>query len=95
MAVESKLAEQLGILSSMEAERIIDLINRWTLPVYHPLLEDGDRILSVIRYDKKHRQGKLRWALPYQIGKVDLVSGVDDRLIKQAISSHREAVHAG
>ncbi|MCX8025703.1 MAG: 3-dehydroquinate synthase [Thermanaerothrix sp.] len=95
MAAESKLAEQLGIISSEEVERIIELINRWALPVYHPLLENGDRLLSVIRYDKKHRQGKLRWALPYRIGKVDLVSGVGERVVKEAISSLVEAVHAG
>ncbi len=93
MAVETRLAEHIGLIASGEAGRIIRLIEQWSLPIYHPLLE-REELFSVIRYDKKHKQGKLRWALPSRIGEIRLISDIDERSVRQAISSLKEAVNA-
>lgn len=93
MGVETRLAEHLGLIASGEARRIIRLIEQWSLPIYHPLLE-REELFNVIRYDKKHKQGKLRWALPSRIGEIRLISDIDERSVRQSIDSLKEAVNA-
>ncbi|WP_299028978.1 3-dehydroquinate synthase [uncultured Thermanaerothrix sp.] len=92
MAVEAMLAEQLGVTSRKTVERIHNILQKWDLPLFHPLLEN-EALLEIIHHDKKHKRGKLRWALPSQIGKVILVSDVEEKCVKQAIRSLREVVH--
>jgi len=92
MAAEALLAQQLGVTSPEVVSRIHKVLRKWSLPLYHPLLEN-ETLLEMIQHDKKHKRGKLQWPLPNQIGKVILVSDIDAPSIIRAIETLREVAY--
>jgi 3-dehydroquinate synthase len=76
MAIEARLAESLGIAPKGTADRIVRLLERFRLPVERPDGASIDDLLEVMRGDKKVREGKVRFALPKQIG---VMQGGDER----------------
>jgi 3-dehydroquinate synthase len=89
MLAATRLAELLGMLASVEAERI-----RRTICHYGPLPSVRDlkpeRLLSRLASDKKTLAGKVHFVLPMKIGEVKIVSGVEEAAIRQAIAETLE-----
>jgi 3-dehydroquinate synthase len=68
MALESRLAERLGIAEPGTSDRLRKGIERTGLPSTRPANQTPDEILSATRGDKKARGGLVEYALPTRIG---------------------------
>ncbi len=86
MRAATFLARRLEMLPEPEAERILKLIE-----AYGPLPRVGDvspQALALrLRSDKKTVRGEVHLVLPEAIGRVRIVSGVDERLVREAIEA--------
>ncbi|WP_409495967.1 iron-containing alcohol dehydrogenase [Amycolatopsis sp. cmx-11-12] len=67
MALTTVLAEERGLVSTSDRERIIGLMRRLRLPVWHPLLEPG-LLEPALRETTRHRDGLQRMPIPVGIG---------------------------
>ena len=70
MVVEACLAEKLGLAEAGLAQTIRVSLESLELPVAIPSSLDRQKILAAMQVDKKRSQGKVRFALPIDIGKV-------------------------
>jgi 3-dehydroquinate synthase len=77
------LAEMTGYLS---AEETLDVLN--TIALYGPIPSlDGiraERLVARLASDKKTVQGKIHFVLPEKIGRVKVVSGIEEKLVLAA-----------
>jgi len=76
MVVAARLAVNRGMFPSEQAERIKDLLGRLGLPTTLPRPLSDERLLELMRHDKKVRHGRVRFVLPTAIGHVELVDDV-------------------
>ena len=81
---EAKIAERMGLAHSDLSGRIEAVIEKVGLPTRYANLE-MDTILQLMHSDKKKQLGRLKFALPRDIG--DVVIGVDvkDELVRAAL----------
>ena len=86
MVYASRLAELLGRIGSDITRRQIDLLSALGLPTAGCGLE-ADAMLGAMQQDKKVEHGRLRFVLPSELGKVELVGDVSEHLVLQAIDS--------
>lgn len=70
MTLESKIAERTGVATEGVWKEIRGALAAAGLPVDMPQGLDADRILEVMRADKKARAGSVRYALPRAIGEM-------------------------
>ena len=70
MTIESALAVELAGASSDLAGRVEELCRRCRLPVRLPAGCGADQVVEACRFDKKTQAGKLRMALPLEIGRM-------------------------
>ena len=70
MALEARMAERAGIAEGGTEKTIRGALLSAGLPVERPKEMDADRILEVMRADKKAREGSVRYALPRRIGEM-------------------------
>ena len=68
MVYEAAMAEKLGVASSGTARDVRRAVERIGLPTALPSSLGADRLVAVMRSDKKVRSGKVRFALPREIG---------------------------
>jgi 3-dehydroquinate synthase len=80
------LAESTGHLSAEDSVEILDLIQRYG-PI--PALDGipAENLLARLVHDKKTVRGKVHFVLAVRIGEVKIVSGIDDKLVIEAIRS--------
>lgn len=84
MLAATDLAARLHMLPDTEAAHIADSIKRFgPLPAANDL--SPDNLLGRLSNDKKTMGGRVHFVLPTKIGQVDIVSGIDDRVIREAI----------
>ena len=80
------LGEMTGHVSAEDSVTILDVIR-----IYGPIPPlDGipaENLLARLVHDKKTIQGKVHFVLPERIGEVSVVSGIDERLVLEAIRS--------
>jgi 3-dehydroquinate synthase len=67
MALESALAERLGVAKPGTCDAIRDALNAIGLPSTFPALDRG-AVLAATRSDKKSRGGRVEYALPSKVG---------------------------
>lgn len=84
MVCASRLAERLGRVPAELTERQQRLLAALDLPISLPPLPTPDLIAAMQR-DKKVEHGRLRFVLPTRLGHVELVSGIDDRLVADVL----------
>jgi len=79
-----RLGETTGRLSAGNAGQILALIARYG-PI--PSLQGiaAERILARLVHDKKAVRGAVHFVLPVSIGAVEIVSGIDEALVLDAI----------
>jgi 3-dehydroquinate synthase len=89
LIAEAKIAEWLGLAQPGLSDRIEAVLERVGLPTRFANLETG-AIVQSMRSDKKKQLGRLKFALPRDIG--DVVIGVDvkDELVHKAIDAVRD-----
>jgi shikimate kinase / 3-dehydroquinate synthase len=73
MAAEAKLAERIGVARNGLGEEIAAVLAGLGLPVSIPNAFPREEILAAMRVDKKKDAARIRFALPAEIGKVELV----------------------
>jgi 3-dehydroquinate synthase len=70
MTLESRIAERAGIATEGLTREIRGALAAAGLPVDMPQGMDVDRIMEVMRADKKARAGSVQYALPRVIGEM-------------------------
>ena len=84
MIAATHLAVLRGMLAPSEAENIIS-----TVLAYGPLPQashlNPDHLMARLAQDKKTLQGKVHFVLPKRIGEVEIVSGIDPEMVREAI----------
>ncbi|HEX5106386.1 MAG TPA: 3-dehydroquinate synthase [Pirellulaceae bacterium] len=85
MVCAARLAESLGRIDGSLGLRQQALLEKLGLPVAIEGL-DRDELLAAMRRDKKAEHGRLRLVLPARLGQVELVSAVDEDLVRRAWS---------
>lgn len=78
MAVEARLAEMLGVAEPGLAERLCGAIRALNLPVEIPAGLSRERVVDAMQMDKKRAAGKVRFALPEQVGTVRVGVEIED-----------------
>ncbi|HKC81029.1 MAG TPA: hypothetical protein VKB91_07510, partial [Gemmatimonadaceae bacterium] len=68
MALESRLAEAIGLAQTETAATVARALQAAGLPTALPPDFEGDEVIEAMRSDKKGRSGKTRFALPLRIG---------------------------
>lgn len=75
--VEAKYAERIGIAEKGLADKIAATMSALGLPISIPSEMPRAEIISTMRVDKKKTAKAIRFALPVEIGKVELVEVTD------------------
>jgi 3-dehydroquinate synthase len=84
MRAASHLAQMTGHLSAEDCVEIFDLLDRYgPIPAVDGI--DGEKLFQLLAHDKKTVQGKVHFVLPVRIGEVTVASGIDDKLVREAI----------
>jgi 3-dehydroquinate synthase len=70
MTYEARLAEGLGIAERGTADRVAQLLERYSLPLELPESATVDGLVAAMQFDKKARAGAVRFALPETVGRM-------------------------
>ncbi|MEI8655117.1 MULTISPECIES: 3-dehydroquinate synthase [Vibrio] len=81
----AKTAQLQGLITEQQVERILSIFKRAKLPVQTPESMSFDDFMKHMMRDKKVLAGELRLVLPTSIGSSDVVKGVPETIIEQAI----------
>ena len=76
-AAEARYAARVGLASQSTVEAIESTLSALGLPIHIPADLAREKIIQAMRVDKKKNAKSIRFALPVEIGKVELVN-VDD-----------------
>jgi 3-dehydroquinate synthase len=76
-AAEARYAARVGLASQSTVEAIESTLETLGLPIQIPAEMPREKIIQAMRVDKKKNAKSIRFALPVEIGKVELVN-VDD-----------------
>ena len=95
LAIESKIANLIGKLSSNEAKRIEALLNRFNLPTTVEKNVDIDKIVEIMKIDKKARNQKPRFVILEKIGKIKSEKNnfsfeVHESIVRKAVELYRK-----
>jgi 3-dehydroquinate synthase len=85
MAAAARLAVNLGGFQQTDEKRIVSLLERADLPIEVPVNLNRDDLLSLMKKDKKAISSKLTFVLPVSIGNVQIVKGIDEKLVTESI----------
>ncbi|MCL5022350.1 MAG: 3-dehydroquinate synthase [Nitrospirae bacterium] len=85
MCVEARLSVLTGLMGERDADRVCSLIEAYGLPVEMPSGVNAERILSLMRLDKKAVAGRLKFVLPERIGSVKIREVADTGKISEAL----------
>lgn len=81
----AKTAQLQGLISQEQLDRIQAILQKANLPVHTPDSMSFDDFMKHMMRDKKVLAGELRLVLPTSIGTSDVVKGVPEAVIEQAI----------
>lgn len=87
MRVAADISRRLGMLSLENHRKINQLLSDIGLPAKVKGVSLRD-VLSIMRHDKKFKEGKNRFVLARAIGKVKVVEGVASSVIQNALLAH-------
>jgi 3-dehydroquinate synthetase len=77
MVAEAKLAERLTVTGKGLSNTISDVLSGVGLPTQIPSQLPREEIIRTMRVDKKKNSKAIRFALPVEIGRVELVDITD------------------
>lgn len=81
MLMAAQLSAALGLADRSDAERLGLLLTRLGLPTTRPDNADPERVVALMRLDKKSLSDRLRLILWRGIGRAEIVDGVDEAAI--------------
>ena len=88
MVVESRIANDRGLLADETLARIVELLRRAGLPTAArdlPVPADGRAIVAAMEKVRLIRAGSLRWVLPVDFGRTVIADDVTEREVRQAL----------
>jgi 3-dehydroquinate synthetase len=84
MVIEAKYAEWIGVAKMGLSRVVADVLSKVGLPISIPRGMPSEEIIRAMRVDKKKNAGAIRFALPKEIGQVELVEVTDlESLLKE------------
>ncbi len=83
MAIACDISSKLKMIKREDARRITELIGKCGLPT--AFKGDPKKIYKALCHDKKFISGKNRFVLPAGIGKVRIVEGIPENIVKDCI----------
>jgi 3-dehydroquinate synthetase/predicted NBD/HSP70 family sugar kinase len=86
MAFSSVLAQQRGLITSHECQRIITLTQRLSLPITHPLFTQ-ELLVKALHDTTRHRDGLQRVPLPTGIGSATFVNDLTPCELERALEA--------
>jgi 3-dehydroquinate synthase len=86
MVAAARISHEMGILIPDELDRLERLIKNAGLPTKVPKL-DLERLVSIMKHDKKVKQGKVRFILPRSLGEVFITDEVNLSLVRQVLAN--------
>lgn len=89
MVLGAALSVRLGLIDAAYEARIAAVVRRAGLPVQVPAALDADRMLSLMRGDKKSEGGEIRFVVIEAPGRAG-VRPAPDALVREVIDAHRE-----
>ena len=92
MAFATQLAVRKGICSSWWQNRQNQIIGAMGLPAEVPSCMEADKLIELMRMDKKTRDGEFRFVLPVAPGKVAFGVPVSEEEIREALEETRAAL---
>ena len=92
LVAECALAEGLGVAPAGMGARVAALLRRLGLPVRLAQAIDPDRLMDAMATDKKNRSGRVRFALPRELGAMDSAEGWTREAPDPAIRTAMEAI---
>jgi 3-dehydroquinate synthase len=84
MMAEAALGLRLGITSAELVTRQAALLTRYGLPTRLDGLSTSSLLLACL-WDKKVREGRVRWVLPTELGQATLVTDVAEADVREAL----------
>lgn len=75
LAIQAKIGQKLGFISTQEVERVIDLLKKADLPTDLPESMSTEEVVQKLYTDKKVRKGKIRFVFQEGIGKIKVHEG--------------------
>lgn len=87
MVAAAKLSEQLSLLSSESANKIVELIKYFNFPKKVSSVSP-DLLIDKMFLDKKVKDGSIQFVLPTDIGSVKQVGNIERDLIKDTLIKH-------
>jgi 3-dehydroquinate synthase len=85
MVTEAKLGIRLGVTPPGIEKELIACFAGQGLPTTHPILQNGDAMISTMRKDKKAASGRLAFSLLTHIGGCKLIQGVNDDEVRAVL----------
>jgi len=86
MAGASMIAREMDMIDDDVLKRIKDLLEKLKLPISVDGL-NADRIINILRVDKKIREGKIKFVLPKKIGKVEVRDDVPIPVVRKILKN--------
>ena len=87
MCLAARLSAQLGRAKPDDAQRLQTLLERYGLPTRVAAGIDAQRLLDLMRLDKKNLSGRLRLILWRGIGQAEIVDGIDESAIRSVLEA--------
>jgi 3-dehydroquinate synthase len=89
MVAAGQIALKLGLWTQEEAQRQDALIAKAGLPTRLPQDFNPTDVLDLLQNDKKVKEGKVRFILPFSIGKVTMSDRVTPALIREVLEENK------
>ncbi len=85
MVCAARLSASIGLASRADTARLISLLESLGLPNRIPAELDPEQLLAAMRLDKKAISGRLRLILWRAVGAAEIVDGLSDRAVLDAL----------
>ncbi|MHB0939783.1 MAG: 3-dehydroquinate synthase [Armatimonadota bacterium] len=89
MVVAARIAHSLGMLRAEPLHRLTRLLERFGLPTHLPKADPGV-LMGLMDTDKKAVAGQVRFVLPRDLGKVEIVKNVPRDLLRRSLKESIE-----
>ncbi|MCK7482563.1 MAG: hypothetical protein M0C28_39700 [Candidatus Moduliflexus flocculans] len=80
------MAQEMGLINSAYLNKALTLLNLYEMNYAIPANIDKAALLNAMSLDKKVQQGKIRFILPTDAGKVEIFDSVDENIILNALN---------
>lgn len=89
MVMANKLAVNLSLLSSQEADQIEQLLRQYNLPTYYNI-KNIETFYNAFFLDKKSNDENIKFILPHHIGDVEIKDDIDRSILLDILSSFKK-----